>query len=243
MWMQTENRTNTVQHLDNGGVYKKYIKRPMDFILSLFTIIVLAPVLLIIAIMVRVKLGSPVLFKQKRPGLNENIFTLYKFRTMTDERDENGELLPDSDRLTKFGRLLRSTSLDELPELFNILKGDMSIVGPRPQLVRDMVFMTPEQRQRHSVLPGLSGWAQVNGRNNITWEEKLALDLEYIKSITFFNDVKIVLMTFVKVFKSDGISTDGMDTAEDLGDYLLRERKISENEYCATLEESKQLTI
>jgi lipopolysaccharide/colanic/teichoic acid biosynthesis glycosyltransferase len=241
--MQTEVKTNTVQLVNNGGVYRKYIKRPMDFILALCAIIVLAPVLLIIAILVRIKLGSPVLFKQKRPGLNEKIFTLYKFRTMTDERDENGELLPDSDRLTKFGRLLRSTSLDELPELFNILKGDMSIVGPRPQLVRDMVFMTPEQRQRHSVLPGLSGWAQVNGRNNITWEEKLALDLEYIKSITFFNDVKIVLMTFVKVFKSDGISTDGMDTAEDLGDYLLRERKISENEYCATLEESKQLTI
>jgi undecaprenyl phosphate N,N'-diacetylbacillosamine 1-phosphate transferase len=241
--MQTEIRPNTVQLVNNGGVYRKYIKRPMDFILSLCAIILLAPVLLIIAILVRIKLGSPVLFKQKRPGLNEKIFTLYKFRTMTDERDENGDQLPDSVRLTKFGRLLRSTSLDELPELFNILKGDMSIVGPRPQLVRDMVFMTPEQRQRHSVLPGLSGWAQINGRNNITWEEKLALDLEYIENITFFSDMKIVLMTFVKVFKSDGISTDGMDTAEDLGDYLLRERKISENEYCATLEESKQLTI
>jgi undecaprenyl phosphate N,N'-diacetylbacillosamine 1-phosphate transferase len=166
-----------------------------------------------------------------------------KLITMTDERDENGELLPDEIRLIRFGKLLRSTSLDELPELFNIIKGDMSVVGPRPQLVRDMVFMTPEQRQRHSVLPGLSGWAQINGRNNITWEEKLALDLEYIENITFFSDMKIVLMTFVKVFKSDGISTDGMDTAEDLGDYLLRERKISENEYCATLEESKQLTI
>lgn len=241
--MQTEVKTNTVQLVNNGGVYRKYIKRPMDFILALCAIIVLAPVLLIIAILVRIKLGSPVLFKQKRPGLNEKIFTLYKFRTMTDERDENGDQLPDSVRLTKFGRLLRSTSLDELPELFNILKGDMSIVGPRPQLVRDMVFMTPEQRQRHSVLPGLSGWAQVNGRNNITWEEKLSLDLEYIENITFFNDVKIVLMTFVKVFKSDDINTDGMDTAEDLGDYLLRKQKISENEYCATLEESKQLTI
>jgi undecaprenyl phosphate N,N'-diacetylbacillosamine 1-phosphate transferase len=243
MQMQTEVRTNTVQLVNNGGVYRKYIKRPMDFILSLIAIIVLAPVLLVVALLVRIKLGSPVLFKQKRPGLNEKIFTLYKFRTMTDERDENGELLSDEIRLTRFGKLLRSTSLDELPELFNIIKGDMSIVGPRPQLVRDMVFMTPEQRQRHSVLPGLSGWAQINGRNNITWEEKLALDLEYIENITFFSDMKIVLMTFVKVFKSDGISTDGMDTAEDLGDYLLRERKISENEYCATLEESKQLTI
>jgi undecaprenyl phosphate N,N'-diacetylbacillosamine 1-phosphate transferase len=241
--MQTEIRPNTVQLVNNGGVYRKYIKRPMDFILSFCAIIVLAPVLLIIAILVRIKLGSPVLFKQKRPGINEKIFTLYKFRTMTDERDENGELLPDSERLTKFGKLLRSTSLDELPELFNILTGDMSIVGPRPQLVRDMVFMTPEQRKRHSVLPGLTGWAQVNGRNGITWEEKLALDLEYIENITFLTDLKIILMTFVKVLKSDGISTDGLDTAEDLGDYLLRERKISENEYCATLEESKQLTI
>jgi undecaprenyl phosphate N,N'-diacetylbacillosamine 1-phosphate transferase len=241
--MQTEIRPNTVQLVNNGGVYRRYIKRPMDFILSFCAIIVLAPVLLIIAILVRIKLGSPVLFKQKRPGINEKIFTLYKFRTMTDERDENGELLPDSERLTKFGKLLRSTSLDELPELFNILTGDMSIVGPRPQLVRDMVFMTPEQRKRHSVLPGLTGWAQVNGRNGITWEEKLALDLEYIENITFLTDLKIILMTFVKVLKSDGISTDGLDTAEDLGDYLLRERKISENEYCATLEESKQLTI
>jgi undecaprenyl phosphate N,N'-diacetylbacillosamine 1-phosphate transferase len=237
--MQTEVRPNTVQHLDNGGVYRKYIKRPMDFILSLCAIIVLAPVLLIIAVMVRVKLGSPVLFKQKRPGLNEKIFTLYKFRTMTDERDENGELLPDSVRLTKFGRLLRSTSLDELPELFNIIKGDMSIVGPRPQLVRDMVFMTPEQRQRHSVLPGLSGWAQVNGRNGITWEEKLLLDLEYIDIITFVQDWKIIFMTVTKVFKRDGVSSEGMDTAEDYGDYLLRDKKITFDEYAACLDEYK----
>ena len=154
--MQTEIRTNNVQHLDNGGVYRKYIKRPMDFILSLCAIIVLAPVLLMIAILVRIKLGSPVLFKQKRPGLNEKIFTLYKFRTMTDERDENGELLPDEIRLTRFGKLLRSTSLDELPELFNIIKGDMSVVGPRPLLIEYLPLYNNHQKRRHEVRPGLS---------------------------------------------------------------------------------------
>lgn len=214
-----------------GTIYKKFIKRPMDFILSLIAIILLSPVLLLVAILVRVKLGSPVLFTQKRPGLNEKIFMMYKFRTMTDARGGNGELLPDSVRLTKFGKLLRSTSLDELPELFNILKGDMSIVGPRPQLVRDMVFMTEEQRERHDVLPGLTGWAQVNGRNGVTWEEKLSLDQEYIKNITFLGDSKIILMTFAKVFIRDGINTEGMETAEDLGDYLLRENKISVDYY------------
>lgn len=150
-------------------MYRKYFKRPLDFIMALVGLVVLSPVLLIIAVLVRIKLGSPVIFKQPRPGLNEKIFTLYKFRTMTDERDENGEPLPDEVRLTPFGKWLRSTSLDELPELWNILRGDMSFVGPRPQLVRDMVFMTPEQRRRHVVRPGLTGWAQVNGRNNISW--------------------------------------------------------------------------
>jgi undecaprenyl phosphate N,N'-diacetylbacillosamine 1-phosphate transferase len=239
--MQTEIRPNTVQLVNNGGVYRRYIKRPMDFILSFCAIIVLAPVLLIIAILVRIKLGSPVLFKQKRPGINEKIFTLYKFRTMTDERDENGELLPDSERLTKFGKLLRSTSLDELPELFNILTGDMSIVGPRPQLVRDMVFMTPEQRKRHSVLPGLTGWAQVNGRNGITWEEKLLLDSEYIDTITFLKDWKIIFMTVAKVFQREGVSAEGMDTAEDFGDYLLRDKQITVDEYAACLDEYKAI--
>lgn len=213
----------------------------MDFILSLMAIIVLSPVLIIVGVLVRFKLGSPVLFKQKRPGLNEKIFTMYKFRTMTDEKDENGELLPDSVRLTKFGRMLRSTSLDELPELFNILKGDMSIVGPRPQLVRDMVFMSEEQRQRHSVHPGLTGWAQVNGRNNVTWEEKLSLDLEYIEDISFIKDWKIIFMTVAKVFKKDDISTEGMDTAEDLGDYLLRVGKVDEFEYEENQELSREL--
>jgi len=239
--MQTEVKSSYKPSLEQGGLYRRYFKRPMDFILSLIAIIVLSPVLLIVAILVRTKLGSPVIFKQKRPGLNEKIFTLYKFRTMTDKRDKFGELLPDSVRLTKFGKFLRSTSLDELPELFNILKGDMSIVGPRPQLVRDMVFMNTEQRQRHSVLPGLTGWAQVNGRNGVTWEEKLALDLEYINSITFLNDWKIILITVAKVFRRDGISAEGMDTAEDFGDYLLRVNKISSNEYYTALEESKEL--
>jgi undecaprenyl phosphate N,N'-diacetylbacillosamine 1-phosphate transferase len=240
--MDANNSNFPTDQLSNKkSIYSRFFKRPMDFILSLCAIIVLAPVLLVVAVLVRVKLGSPVLFKQKRPGLNEKIFTLYKFRTMTDERDENGELLPDSVRLTKFGRLLRSTSLDELPELFNIIKGDMSIVGPRPQLVRDMVFMDIEQRQRHIVLPGLTGWAQVNGRNGITWEEKILLDLDYIDKITFLQDWKIIFMTVAKVFKRDGVSAEGMDTAEDYGDYLLRDKKITDDEYAACLDEYKAI--
>ena len=166
---------------------------------------------------------------------------MYKFRTMTDEKDGNGELLPDSVRLTKFGKMLRATSLDELPELFNILKGDMSIIGPRPQLVRDMVFMTQEQRKRHSVQPGLTGWAQVNGRNNITWEEKLTLDLEYISEISFISDWKIIFMTVAKVFLKEDISTEGMDTAEDFGDYLLRIGKVGRKEYAESFEKASSL--
>ena len=240
--MQTQVRTNTSQvKTKQGGLYRRFFKRPMDLVLSLLALIVLSPVFLIVGILVRVKLGSPVIFKQKRPGLNEKIFTMYKFRTMTDERDENGELLPDSVRLTKFGKLLRSTSLDELPELFNIFKGDMSIVGPRPQLVRDMVFMTAEQRLRHNVLPGLTGWAQVNGRNDVTWEEKLSLDLDYITDISFMRDWKIIFMTVAKVFTRDGVSAEGMDTAEDLGDYLLRMKKISESEYSTAIDKSIEL--
>ena len=247
--MQTEVRPNLklsmplVQQSVKSGVYRRYIKRPMDFILSLCAIIVLSPVLLAVALLVRVKLGSTIIFKQKRPGLNEKIFMMYKFRTMTDERDTDGNLLTDDVRLTQFGRVLRSTSLDELPELFNILKGDMSIIGPRPQLIKDLVFMLPEQRLRHAVMPGLSGWAQVNGRNGVTWEEKLAFDLEYIENITFIGDVKIILMTLAKVFKREGISADGMDTAEDFGDYLLRENRISEDEYRVGVNKSKQLMM
>lgn len=212
-------------------MYAKYIKRPLDFILSLIAIIILSPLLLIVAILVRIKLGKPVIFKQQRPGKNEKIFTLYKFRTMTDKKDENGNLLPDEQRLTKFGKALRSTSLDELPELINILKGEMAIVGPRPQLIKDMLFMTDEQRKRHTVRQGLTGLAQVNGRNNISWEEKIDYDLEYINNITFKNDLKIIIKTIKKVFKKEDVTTDGLETAEDLCDYLLRTKQITEEAY------------
>lgn len=212
-------------------MYRKYIKRLLDIIMSAAGIIVLSPVMLVTAFLVRVKLGSPVIFKQKRPGKNEKIFEMYKFRSMTDERDQDGNLLPDEVRLTEFGKKLRATSLDELPELFNILKGDMSVVGPRPQLVRDMVFMTMAQRKRHTVMPGLTGLAQVNGRNNITWEEKFRWDLQYIRHISFREDIAIVIKTIGKVLKKDDIATSGMETAEDLGEYLLREKKITEEEF------------
>ena len=223
------------------GIYARYIKRILDVLLSGCALIVLSPVLLIVAVLVRTKLGSPVIFCQERPGKDEKIFKMYKFRSVSDARDENGELLPDEVRLTKFGRALRSTSLDELPELWNIFKGDMSIVGPRPQLVRDMVFMTPEQRLRHTVMPGLTGLAQVSGRNAISWEDKLATDLRYIRRITFLGDVKIVLLTVKKVFCREDISADGMDTAEDLGDYLLRTAQVSEEAYQELQAESKEL--
>lgn len=220
------------------GFYERFIKRPQDLILSLTALIILSPILLILSILVRIKLGSPIIFKQDRPGFNEKVFTLYKFKTMTDDKDENGKLLPDSDRLTSFGRILRSTSLDELPELFNILKGDMSFVGPRPQLVRDMLFMTYEQRQRHNVLPGLTGWAQVNGRNSISWEKKLILDLEYVENITFTIDCKIFILTFQKVILCINTNSNCIDLAEDFGDYLLREEKISFDEYTSILEKN-----
>lgn len=225
------------------GIYARYIKRILDVILSGCALVVLSPVLLIVAVLVRTKLGSPVIFCQERPGKDEKIFKMYKFRSMTDARGENGELLPDEVRLTKFGRALRSTSLDELPELWNIFKGDMSIVGPRPQLVRDMVFMTPEQRLRHTVMPGLTGLAQVSGRNAISWEDKLATDLRYIRRITFLGDVKIVLLTVKKVFCREDISAEGMDTAEDLGDYLLRTAQVSEEAYQELQAESKALLL
>lgn len=196
------------------GIYRNYLKRPLDFILSLTGIIVLSPLLIIIAILVRIKLGSPVIFRQKRPGLNEKIFTLYKFRTMTDERDENAELLPDEQRLTGFGKFLRSTSLDELPELFNILKGDMSIVGPRPLLVEYLPLYNEQQKRRHEVRPGLTGWAQVNGRNTISWEEKFDLDVEYVDNINFLLDCKIVFSTVKKVLSREGINSETAVTME-----------------------------
>ena len=195
-------------------MYAKYFKRILDFLLSLIAIIILSPVFLIIAILVRVKLGSPVIFKQKRPGKNEKIFTLYKFRTMTDEKDEDGNLLPDEKRLTKFGKTLRSTSLDELPELFNILKGDMSIIGPRPLLVEYLPLYNEEQKHRHDVRPGLTGLAQISGRNSISWEEKFNDDIKYIKNITFINDIKIFFNTIIKVFKREGISQENNVTME-----------------------------
>jgi undecaprenyl phosphate N,N'-diacetylbacillosamine 1-phosphate transferase len=213
--MQTEVRTNTVQLVSNGGIYRKYIKRPIDFILSLCAIIVLAPVLLVVTVLVRVKLGSPVLFKQKRPGLNEKIFTLYKFRTMTDEKDENGDLLPDEIRLTRFGKLLRSTSLDELPELFNIIKGDMSIVGPRPLLIQYLPLYDDYQKQRHEVRPGLTGLAMAKGRNALTWEEKFAYDTYYANHVSFLLDVKIILWTLAIVFKREGINEAGHATVSE----------------------------
>ena len=196
------------------NIYRRFIKRPLDFILSLITIIVLSPALLIISILVRVKLGSPVIFKQKRPGLNENIFTMYKFRTMTDEKGENGEFLPDSVRLTKFGKMLRSTSLDELPELFNIIKGDMSLIGPRPLLIQYLPLYNEQQKKRHEVKPGLSGLAQINGRNAISWEDKFNLDVEYVDNVTLLGDYKIFLATIKTIFVRDGISANTSATME-----------------------------
>lgn len=196
-------------------MYAKYIKRWLDFILSLLAIIILSPILLIVAILVRIKLGSPVIFKQKRPGLHEKIFTLYKFRTMTDEKDNNGNLLPDDQRLTKFGKLLRSTSLDELPELFNILKGNMSIVGPRPLLVKYLPLYNDHQKHRHDVRPGFTGWAQCNGRNAISWEEKFDLDVYYVKHVAFILDLSIIFKTIKIVFLREGISSDTSATMEE----------------------------
>ena len=196
-------------------MYRHFFKRFFDIVLSACALVVLSPVLLVVAILVRTKLGSPVIFCQERPGKDEKIFKLYKFRSMTDQRDENGELLPDEIRLTEFGKLLRSTSLDELPELWNILKGDMSIVGPRPLLVKYLPLYNEEQRRRHAVRPGLTGLAQVNGRNAITWEEKFALDIQYISHITFSNDVKIIFATVGKVFRRDGIHSEAAATMEE----------------------------
>ena len=207
-------------------MYRKYIKRILDFILSLIALIILSPILLVIAILVRIKLGSPVIFKQERPGLNEKIFTLYKFRTMTDKKDKEGNLLPDSERLTRFGKMLRSTSLDELPELINTLKGDMSIVGPRPLLVEYLELYNEEQKHRHDVRPGLTGLAQVSGRNAISWEEKFNKDIEYINNITFIGDCKIILKTAINVIKKDGISSETSATMEEfIGNEAVKEKE------------------
>lgn len=207
-------------------MYNKYIKRILDIILSLVCLILLSPIFLVTYILVRIKLGNPVIFKQERPGKDEKIFTLYKFRTMTNKKNESGNLLPDSERLTKFGKFLRSTSLDELPELINILKGDMSIVGPRPLLVEYLRYYNNEEKHRHDIRPGLTGYAQVNGRNSISWEEKFKDDLEYVHNVTIINDIKIIFKTIEKVFKREGISQEGCATMERF-DVLMKSNKQS----------------
>lgn len=196
-------------------MYKLFIKRLLDFILSLLALIVLSPILLVVALLVKIKLGSPVIFKQERPGKNEKIFILYKFRTMADVKDRYGNLLSDESRLTKFGKFLRSTSLDELPELINIIKGDMAIVGPRPLLVKYLPLYNDKQKHRHDVRPGFTGYAQVNGRNAISWEEKFDLDIYYVNHLSFFMDIKIIIKTFKTVLLREGISSDTSSTMEE----------------------------
>lgn len=223
--------TEDAEIIMSDGIYAKYIKRVMDCFLSFCAIVVLSPILIILTVIGAIAMKGNPLFTQPRPGKNEKIFRLIKFRTMTGEKDKDGNLLPDDKRLNKYGKFLRSTSLDELPELINILKGDMAVIGPRPQLVRDMVFMTDYQRMRHKVRPGLSGLAQINGRNAINWENKLEYDTEYIQNITFLGDWKIIFLTIKKVFERADISTDGMETAEDLGDYLLEKGVVDKESY------------
>lgn len=203
------------------GAYERFIKRGLDAFLATGAIIILSPVLLITAVLVKVKLGSPVIFCQERPGKDEKIFWLYKFRSMTDERDEKGELLPDEVRLTKFGRILRSSSLDELPELWNILKGDMSIVGPRPLLVKYLPYYSEAQHHRHDVRPGLTGYAQAHGRNDLTWDERFEMDLQYIQHITMKGDIRIICDTVHTVLKREGISQAGQATMENFAEYVI----------------------
>ena len=223
-------------------MYANCLKRVLDFFCALAAICCLSPLMLVLTVVGAFKMKGNPFFTQPRPGKGERIFRLVKFRTMTNARDASGKLLPDDVRLTAYGKFLRSTSLDELPELFNILKGDMAVIGPRPQLVRDMVFMTPEQRKRHTVRQGLSGLAQINGRNAVTWETKIAYDLQYIKKITFWGDVKIILTTLNKAFiKRSDITEENCDTATDLGDYLLAAGRITREEYDRGQAEAKRL--
>lgn len=222
-------------------MYKKYFKRPLDLVLSVLAIILLSPVILALIIIGAFVLKGNPFFSQQRPGKDEKIFRLIKFRSMTNKKDKNGNLLPDEARLVSYGKFLRATSLDELPELFNIIKGDMSIIGPRPQLVRDMVFMTEKQRARHSVQPGLTGLAQCSGRNNMSWEKKFEYDLEYINNITFWNEVKIFFKTIIKVFQHEGINEEGKITSVDLGDYLLEKGEVEKEEYEKLQDYAKEL--
>ena len=204
-------------------MYKKYIKRLLDIAISLCSLLILSPVIMIVAILVRIKLGSPVIFKQDRPGKDGKIFKLYKFRSMSDKKDKNGNLLPDNDRLTKFGKILRSTSLDELPELVNILKGEMSLIGPRPLAVAYLPYYNEEEKHRHDVRPGLTGLAQINGRNALNWEERFSYDIEYVNNISFINDLKIIFKTFYKVIKKDGVVTRGTGKTIDFDEYRKKQ--------------------
>lgn len=228
-------------------MYERFFKRFLDILLSAFVIAVLSPLMLIMTIAGAIVMKGNPFFTQLRPGKidpktgKEKIFRMIKFRSMTQEKDGNGKLLPDEQRLTGYGKFIRKTSMDELPEFFQSFAGCFSLVGPRPQLVRDMVFMTEEQRRRHMVRPGITGLAQINGRNCIEWEDKLAYDLKYVDKISFMNDLKIVLLTIVKVFRTESISYEGMATAEDFGDYLLRTGKVSREEYDKKQEEAKEL--
>lgn len=236
---KTTYKAETMEPIDvrKMGFYERYIKRVLDIICASCAVICFSPLYLIIAILVKIKLGSPVLFTQDRPGIidrdgKETVFKMYKFRTMTNERDEDGNLFPDEIRLTKFGKWLRKTSLDELPEAFNIINGTMSVIGPRPQLVRDLVFMSKEERKRHIVKPGLSGLAQVKGRNAISWEKKFKWDLQYVENIGFFQDIRIIILTIkTAIFKHEGITQNNMETAEDLGIYLLKNGRVTEKDF------------
>lgn len=206
-------------------MYKKCIKRLLDIMMSLLGLIILSPIFLIVAILVKIKLGSPIIFSQDRPGKNEKIFKLYKFRSMTNQKDENGNLLPESQRLTKFGKILRSTSLDEIPELFNILKGDMSFIGPRPLLVKYLPYYNEKEKHRHDVRPGLTGLAQINGRNALDWEKRFEYDVQYVNNITFLNDLKIFFLTFYKVIKKDNIITAGTGKMVSFDEYRINQMK------------------
>ena len=225
------------------NLYRDYFKRGIDFVIVLSALLVIWPILLVIYIWLTVaNNGAGALFFQERPGRDAKVFKIIKFKTMTDERDAEGNLLPDDQRMTRYGEILRSTSLDELPELLNILKGDMALVGPRPQLVRDMVFMSPDQRRRHSIRPGLTGLAQVSGRNNITWEQKLQYDLTYLDGgITLFGDIRILFMTVFKVFKREDVVRDGTVSDMDFGDWLLQKGEVTKEEYDRLQAEAKKL--